>query len=110
LKGCFEFGVKTRANAPARKLAFTTPRTEHCGQWKPMSSNKKDSRMSLEKPGFWSRNAPLIISSLAMIGTMINAFVAANSFKVNREAYPIKPGESENDSLFAIAATLQLGC
>lgn len=45
--------------------------------------------MSQEKPGFWSRNAPLIISSLAMIGTLINAFVAANSFNVNREAYQL---------------------
>lgn len=45
--------------------------------------------MSQEKPGFWSRNAPLIISSLAMVGTMINAFVAANSFNINREAYQL---------------------
>jgi hypothetical protein len=45
--------------------------------------------VSQEKPGFWSRNAPLIISSLAMIGTMINAFVAANSFNVNEEAYQL---------------------
>ncbi|MDI9849892.1 hypothetical protein QM467_17760 [Rhodoblastus sp. 17X3] len=45
--------------------------------------------MSQEKTGFWSRNAPLIISSLAMIGTMINAFVGANSFNVNKEAYQL---------------------
>ena len=45
--------------------------------------------MSQEQPGFWSRNAPLIISSLAMIGTMISAFVAANSFNVNKEAYQL---------------------
>ncbi len=45
--------------------------------------------MSQEQPGFISRNAPLIISTLAMIGTLINAFVAANSFNINREAYQL---------------------
>lgn len=45
--------------------------------------------MSQEKAGFFSRNAPLIISSLAMIGTLINAFVAAHSFNINREAYQL---------------------